>query len=413
MQERYLKKDNETQLEYELRLVDILKTERPEDLEWEDIKQFIGFQGNKDSLRKANDTPFGGYKVHEYYSKKIEDLIKNSTNEKFIEEKMKEINEQQQELEKMKIMFQDQKREYRTLLRSDARFTHLVNEMKAAIEVLNNSKPLLGKYESPLKQCEVDTEAVLILSDWHYGIEEKNYWNEINVSILKKRVEILKNKVIDYCYRHSVQVLHVEILGDMVNGLIHLGTRVSNEEDIIQQSMHVSELLGEMLSDLSIFIPQIKVYSATGNHGRCSANIKDSIDTENFEKLIPWYLETRLRDIDNIQILSNEYEDDIIIYRFLNETIFAVHGHNDKISDAVRDLSEMFKILPTELHMGHYHAYQEFDRHSTVTTVNGTLSGVDKYAKTIRKTSIPTQTLLIYNSEGRECTYKIKTQYQG
>ncbi|MFR2887413.1 MAG: hypothetical protein ACLTDM_04330 [Clostridium butyricum] len=408
MQERYLKKDNETQLEYELRLVDILKTERPEDLEWEDIKQFIGFEGNKDSLRKANDTPYGGYKVYKYYSKKIEDLIKNSTNEKLIEEKMKEINKQQQELEKMKIMFQDQKREYRALLRTDARFSHLLDEMKKSIEVLNESKPFMRDYNTLDELCEKEIEATLILSDWHYGIEEKNYWNEINISILHKRVQELKNKTIKYCKRHGVNVLHVEILGDMINGLIHLGTRVSNEEDSIHQAMHVSELLGEMLNDLSKHIPQIKVYSATGNHGRCSANIKESIDTENFEKIIPWYLETRLRDNKNIEIITNKYEEDIIIYNFLNETIFAVHGHNDKISDAVSNLSEMFKIYPTEVHMGHYHSYQEFDKHSIVTIVNGTLSGVDKYAKNIRKTSIPTQVLSIYNKQGKECTYKIK-----
>lgn len=408
MQERYFKKDNETQIEYELRLVDILKTERPEDLEWEDIKQFIGFNGNKDSLRKANDTEFGGYSVHTYYKKKIEDLMKNSTNEILFKEKMKEINEKQQELEKMKIMFQDQKREYRTLLRTDARFSHLLDEMKKSIKILNESKPLIESYNSLDDLDEEEIEASLILSDWHYGIEEKNYWNEINIHILQQRVQELKDKTIKYCKRHKVKVLHVEILGDMINGLIHLGTRISNEEDAIHQAMHVSELLSEMLNDLSPHIPQIKVYSTTGNHGRCSANIKDSIDTENFEKIIPWYLESRLRDKKNIEIVTNEYEDDIIIYKFLNETIFAVHGHNDKISEAVTNLSEMFKIYPTEVHMGHFHSYQEFDKHSMVTIVNGTLSGVDKYAKNIRKTSIPTQVLSIYNKEGKECTYKIR-----
>ena len=43
----------------------------------------------------------------------------------------------------------------------------------------------------------------------------------------------------------------------------------------------------------------------------------------------------------------------------------------------------------------------------TVTT-NGTLSGVDEYAKDLRLTGTATQTLMMYNKDGRYCTYKIK-----
>ena len=68
--ERYIRKQDEELIDYEVRLVEILKNERPEDLEWSDIKEYVGFEGNKDSLRKANDSEFGGYKVAKHYQKK-------------------------------------------------------------------------------------------------------------------------------------------------------------------------------------------------------------------------------------------------------------------------------------------------------------------------------------------------------
>ena len=339
--------------------------------------------------------------IYKHYAIGYNECLENNSSNELLQE----LEEKREELEKEKIRLQDQKREYRTLLRTDARFEHLVEEMKKSISALNESYPLNNTYQSSF--CQEDkTEAVLILSDFHFGIKEKNYWNEINVDILKKRVDKLKDYVVKYTKRHNVETLHIEILGDMINGIIHIGTRISNEEDVISQTMHCAEMLCRFVNDLAIEIPNVKIYTATGNHGRCSANIKESLDTENFEKMIPWYMEGRLEN--NVELMDNIYEDDIIIYEFLNETIFAVHGHNDKVGSAVNELSKMFKKFPTETHLAHYHSYYEKEDHDIATVVNGTASGVDKYAKKIRKTSRPMQTLLIYNEEGRECTYKIK-----
>lgn len=341
-----------------------------------------------------------------YGARNILEILDNEKIENIEEDSViKEIEAKKVELEKEKVRFQDQKREYKNYLKADARFEHLIDEMKKSIKELNCSKPLTNTYMKDFNYND-STEAVLILSDFHFGIKEKNYWNEISIDILKNRVNKLKDYTIKYAKRHNIKTLHVEILGDMINGLIHLGTRVSNEEDVISQAMHCAEMLAELLNDLAIDIPYIKVYSATGNHGRCVANFKESLDLENFERLIPWYLEGRLEN--NIELMDNIYENDIIIYEFLNEVIFAVHGHNDKVGIAVNELSKMFKKFPTELHMGHYHSYYEKEDHDITTTVNGTASGVDKYAKNIRKTSKPMQTLMIYNEKGRECTYKIK-----
>lgn len=321
---------------------------------------------------------------------------------------LNEIELKTQELEKEKIKFQDQKREYRKLLRLDARWEHLKDSIIKEIKDLDNVK-LLENPNIHMSETEDKVkEACLMLADWHTGLEVDNYWNVFNLEILQKRVNKLLAKTVEYCIDNNVNVLHVEILGDMVMGLIHVTSKIFSEEDTIKQVKIVSEMLSEFLCELSKYIPNIKVYTTSGNHGRCTANKKEEIDTENFENLISWYLQARLQNINNIKFIENKYDNEIITYKILNETIFSVHGHRESLNKVVDDLSQMLKIFPDEIHMGHFHKDYQTEKHDISIIVNGCMSGVDQYAKTKRLTGKPHQKLIIYTEEGQECIYKIK-----
>ena len=318
---------------------------------------------------------------------------------------IKEIEDKKLELEKEKVRVQDQRREYKKYLRQDARFEHIHNTIKEEIKKLNETKPLIHK---EIKGDNTSNkEAVIILSDWHIGSTSNNYWNIFNLEVARERINKLLNKTIEYCSLHKVNTIHVELAGDLTNGFIHVGNRIENEEDVISQVITASELISNFLNELANHIPSVKVYSSTGNHGRCSANLKESLNVENFERLIPWYLKARISN-PKIELMENEIDDNLIVIRFLNEVIYCVHGHLDKPNVIIENWSRMLKEFPTEAHLGHFHSYKEFDEYDMTVTVNGTLSGVDEFAKKIRKTSKPMQTLMIYNEEGRECTYKIK-----
>ena len=73
MNSKYLRKENEEDLDYAMRLIDIKKEERPDDLDWGDIVELLGLDLNKDSLRKSQDTIFGGIAV--YKKMKDKELI--------------------------------------------------------------------------------------------------------------------------------------------------------------------------------------------------------------------------------------------------------------------------------------------------------------------------------------------------
>lgn len=392
----YSKKENETQIEHLMRLVKIKIEEKPNDLDWQDISEIVGINIHRDTLRKAMSENYGGYAIMKYY----ENQKLNRINDDDI---LLKIKEEQEELQKIKIQLQDQKREYRNKLRKDAKFEHIINEMKKAIKKLPKFE-----FSNTLKRDNDNTnEAILILSDWHFGLECENYWNKYNVNIANYRMLKLKLSVIKYCKRHNINTLHIEIIGDMINGNIHLGNKVENEEDVISQTMQISEMLGEFIYDLSNQINNINIYTTYGNHGRTTSNKKESIDTENFERLIEWYLSIRLENIENVKIHKNNIDETFGLIKLQNgKNIIFSHGNYDKISNVLNNYSQILKIPIDEVHLGHFHSYQEKDCNGSTLVINGTFSGTDTYAKNLRLVSKPTQILRIYEDENI-CTYKI------
>lgn len=304
------------------------------------------------------------------------------------------------ELEKEKIKYQDQKREYRNFLRQEARFDHLRDEINRAIKN-NNITFNNNYYKSRNEKCN---SATLILSDWHLGMQFSDILNTFDVDIAKNRIQTLLSKVIYYCNFHNIYELNIELLGDLIQGYIHVTSRVFNEEDVIEQTILCGELLANFINELAKEVPVINVYSCVGNHGRTTSNLKESLQSENFEKLITWYLQSAIT-CKNVNI--KDCDIDIITYTNLNNiNIVAVHGNLDKVDKIVDNYIKMYKKIPDEFHMGHLHFYQENDEYDINVVVNGTLSGTDQFAKKIRKTSIPCQVFRVYGDD--ICTYKIK-----
>lgn len=320
---------------------------------------------------------------------------------------IQELEEKKREFEIAKIQFQDQKREYRKLLRLESRVNHIKNEFVKALENVMQNKPLKWyKKERYLNNC--NRSAVLLISDWHKGLFTSNYWNEFNDKIFYERVNELTNKTIEYGKHHDIKELNIFQIGDLVHGTLHRLTRVMDTEDVIRSTMAVSEVLAEMISIFANEFEIIKMYSARGNHDRVASNKQEEISSESFNDIIHWYLKTRLKEFENVKIVDNEYDDEIIVADILGHTVFGVHGHRDKLNNIVSDLTLMIKKIPKYIFSGHIHKTYENEVHGIVHVANSSLSGVDDYSKDIRKTSIPAQKLIIFNEKGRLCTYNIE-----
>lgn len=339
------------------------------------------------------------------YNQALEDALESIAKDNG-SEALQELEDKRMELEKEKIKLQDQKREYKNLYRPQARFENLLEVLDKRITDVNEIYPF--KFiNSPIS--ESNNEAILIVSDWHISSKFNHYFGKYDLDIAKERIQDLLNKTIEYCTMNKVNVLHLEMLGDLISGGIHWGSKVNSEEDCVSQVMTLCELLSDFVYELSLNIPSIKIYSVIGNHSRINMSKTDNQQGENLERLVPFYLKSRLKDLENVYIDEKANIDDgIVKFEVKNESIIGVHGDLDRPTSVVDNMIKMLRIIPSEIHMGHLHHHYEKEEYDIEVVMNGSLQGTDYYAKDIRKSGRPMQKLMIYNDEGKLCTYKIK-----
>lgn len=379
-----MRKDGETYVAYVKRVVGLV---RDGQLSYLDMGNALLGADNcysSDNLRKA-------FYVLNKIVDKLETEIVVTDNDLLIE-----IENQKDELYKASVRARDKKRELNKLLTEQARFENLVNVMTDALYCI---EPFEIKKE--VNYVPSETEASLLWSDWHYGITIDNQVNFYNTDIAKERVSQMVSKVIDYCKMHRVKTLHIESLGDAVNGVINVANRVEQEEDIITQIMEVSEVMAGAIAELSKHIPEIRVYCVYGNHSRCFGDKSQATRKENFERMIAHYLKVRLPDIT---IISSKV-DDYLVMPIAGRTIVMCHGDKDSSSNAVKNYVNVINRKPDEIHMGHYHNFSISNDNDCEIIVNGSLVSTDDYAISLRRSTKASQTLRIYGEDC--CTYNI------
>ena len=320
-----------------------------------------------------------------------------------------EIQEQIDELYKVKKQVADQRREYNKMLVSDARADHLTEKLIEAA----NAVPL-ERYSNlfAFKNSNPGEEAVLALSDWHYGQISNNIWNEYNTEICLSRVSTLFNKVVSALREHSVKTLHIVLLGDFVSGAIHTGVRVASEENTCDQLMHVSEILANFINMISRCVGKVNVYSTYGNHARTIQNKNDSIHSDNMERVIPWWLKQRLKDNDRVNVIDSDYYE-FIYLDVCGYNVVCTHGDLEKLKDFGVIVNSLFskkygKTIDYTFN-GDKHHLESFEQFGIESALVGSLCGTDEFANNKRLYSNPMQTLCIFNKDdGKLCTYNIK-----
>ncbi len=394
---KYLRKENEETLDYAMRLVEIKKEERPDDLDWGDIVDLLGLDLNKDSLRKSQDTIFGGLSV--YKQMKEKQLDKEPVDYK------KEVQVQLQELKKERIKLSDERAALNRKLRKEARKEDFHNLAIECANIISKETPIDIRYKDI--DYSVEKSALLTMSDFHFGFSINEFNNHYNVEIFEERFEKLLNKTIEYIQKNEVSKIYVLGLGDYLSGIIHTTVRVENRENIVSQVIKMSEYLVSFLTELSKHV-EVFYYDVSDNHSRMFEKDENG-NEDNFSLFVKWYLEARFNGSQRIHVCQNEISSEIGTVEIYGRNYAFTHGHRDKIGDIVQNLSLMTKKFYDAIFIGHCHHYEANEIHGTYIFMSGTLSGTDEYANNLRKTSNPSQNLYILNEkEGIECQYIIK-----
>ena len=270
---------------------------------WNDIVDDLEIEYHPDNLRK------GAYFVKKYY-----DYLQNEKINNMSSDEIEKINEKIIELEKTKVKISDLNSMLKKQIREQSRYESMLECARDIAKDFNNEKPLLT---NPPIMKSGDKEGLLLLSDWHIGLECENHWNKFNTEIAKERLSFLKQRVIDICVNSNVGKINVCCLGDLISGIIHNNLRLENRENVVQQSIIVVEMISELLTSLSTLF-EVDFYYVVGNHERISQNKNDSLDKENFGYFILEMIKYRCSNLMGLTIHENIIDDEIIAFNIFN-----------------------------------------------------------------------------------------------
>ena len=393
----YARREKENDLDYAMRLIGVKKELKPGDLDWCDIVDLLGLDYNPDSLRKSQDSPYGGLAVYKEMQKRLANAGQKELKETLCSD--------MQELQKIKYSIADERTALNKLLRDQARLDYI---KEIASQCVGKMPPLEYRDIKIKDRYLGGKSLVIVLSDFHYGLEVNEFNNKYNTDIFHYRLEYLLSRAIDtICENDGIRNVIVLGVGDFIAGLIHNVIRIESRENIVQQVISVSEALINFLYKLSCYV-SIDYYDCVGNHSRLFEDKENCLSKESFDILIHYILEKRFEDLDEIAINNYTINEKFGEFEAFGKKYAFTHGDGFNTSTLAKDLSAMTKSFYEAIFIGHIHHLFIEEQSGTLVIANGTFAGNDEYANKLNKYSVPSQNMFIISQYGIEDIKTIK-----
>ena len=372
-------------------------------------KEIIGtWQNVADILNRVLGFDYG----ESTYRKKYQAFQKlmQANEHKFLNDDnyVKELRLERQELAKEKQKLSDERTELNRQIREQARRESYLEMVKNVL--CDNTQP----FELDIDKEHIDDLAICSgrdllchFTDVHTGIYIDNFKNHFDENELKKRIENYTLKIIQIQKLHQAENCYI-VASELISGLIHNNLRLQNNLDLMEQFKTVSLLFATMIQDLSQYFNNVYVYTVEGNHSRIVAKKEDSLQGENMDILLPFYLQAKLQNYKNVHIKENTVCQDIAMFNVRGNNVFASHGDKDSPSSVVQNWTMMFGIKPDIVLLGHRHTNGMTTVYDTKVLESGSICGADQYAMSIRKCNRPEQTVSIIDETGLVCLYDIQ-----
>ena len=378
--------DNESFDEYRLRVYK-MKQLGSCSMKWTEIAEMFG---------KA----FGIFKDESKWRKEAKEMLISTVESVTSEEDLLKDNLRDLILKykKERVKLSDERTQNNAYIRGLSR-EETLKEIALEVAQQMSSKKILDYDIKTSYTSEGDCEAILQLSDWHYGIDVNTFWNVFNPDVCRQRVNKLLKETIEFCHIFGVSKLHIVNLADLICGRIHYTLRLQSRIDVITQTMEVSEILAEFINELTLNGVFVEYYDCLDNHSRLEPDKSASLNLESLVRITPWYLIERLKDNQNVRINANYYDEDIIDFEVMGYKIGGVHGHKDKPGKVVEGLTLMTKQNFDLILTAHLHHFNSDEKNEVIVLSNGSLMGTDYYAKDLRLSSVPSQNLILVSNK--------------
>lgn len=340
----------------------------------------------------------------------IRNLLRNEENDQSDEkdaEILQQLREAKIELEKERKKLQSENVQYSENLRLDAR-ADLIQEK--LVDAISKLEPFEIYEFNKLPQTNVS--GLLCISDLHAGstYEIRGVGNEVvnkyDFDTMRARLDSLLNKMCNDDNCIWLDDITVAFLGDCIENILRASSLTKLREPVIDTVVRLSEYLADWLVELhNRFEISVNVVMVGGNHDTARfLTSKPQFEEENFGKVIVWYLQTRLKDVDGITV--DDYTD-CAIKMIKNNAIMLHHGDGGDMAEIINYFENLYNLDIDEAYLGHLHR-QEM-KNAGITEIGdkliwrvGSVCGIDPYSKKIRKASRPSCMFSTYSKDGAE-----------
>ena len=365
--------------------------QNPDKMTWDDVADLMNSELGE--LNTSN-------KYRKEFTRKFKEAIDTREDEIDEQEEMyQKISETLVQIRKEKTVLQDLRRDANAQVRFLDRFEYL---RQIAVDCAKEVQRDLDKYRfKPLSvvQDNYKREALLLLGDWHFGIEVDSFWNMYNPDVCKRRLNLLLEQTISICEENKIKTITIFNLGDLISGRIHSQLRMQSRIDAVDQTIKVATLLEMFILQLRQHDFTINYYDCLDNHSRVEHNKKESLQLESFAKFIHWHLDTAFKNVPDVNIFDNDFGEDIICASILGHNIVGVHGDKDDPTRVVKGLTALLSFKPDLICTAHRHHFAADETTRCPVLCNPSLMGQDQYALDGRLDSSPAQLLVILTED--------------
>lgn len=269
-------------------------------------------------------------------------------------------------------------------------------------------------------ECREDRCLVVGLGDFHYGADihvtglRGEVVNKYNHTMFELRMNTLLGEILDILRKERISRVSIMLVGDLIDGMLRQSQLMRLEYGVIESTIRLSEYLARWIGDLSNYAT-VSVHAAMGNHSEIRPLKSQSreFEDENVEKIIMWYLHSRLSGQWNIVIDPDCHKHSLVEVEGFSFLI--LHGDGEKgISQIAQSAINMYGKPIDFFVCGHRHKEQEYpmgmtDSGDSVIIRVPSICGVDRYAQSRWYGGKPGAiAMVIEKGYGRRCVYPIQ-----
>lgn len=310
------------------------------------------------------------------------------------------------ELQKERNKLSAEKNELNKWIREQARSENLHDKVIDAIERL---QPITIPF-STIKNENKTKHALIDIADSHFGAQGKiiglhgETLAEYSVEIFKQRMSKLLEETVSIIEKENLTHVTVLNLSDSIDGLIHMNQLQYQQLGVADQVMQFAEYMSTWLNELSKYA-HIEYRSVLGNHSenRYINSQRGELPQENMERLITWYIDTRLKDNKRVNVHEAK---NLIYFDVLGTKILATHGQDERsLENSIKDYMMIYDVKVNQLRTGHLHHLNNkvigMDGIRNIEHVQvPSICGINEYSLKLKKTSNAGTLITVYDEDG-------------